>query len=136
MAICKANRFILQIVPICILFLPSLPGCANAVVQPAVFSVSNVDLEPEAPHTSELFTISCTVTNSGGQQGSYEAVLYITRYLSILEEEPDSTRSYSQTVAVAPGESKMVTFESLSLNVDGIYKARIEDLHETFEVGC
>ena len=108
-------------------------SCAPS--SPPAFSISPLELEPLAPHTSELFTISFTITNSGGRQGEYQAVLYIVRMISLTEEDPASEKSFSQTVSVLAGQSCLVEFKSLSLG-DGLYKASIEKELKYFEVGC
>ena len=112
-----------------------LPACTGASSGPPAFSISNMELEPKSPHISELFSVSFTLTNSGGSRGEYRAELKITRYISLLEEEAGSTMSFFKTTSVAPGQSQTVVFESITL-MEGLYKARIEDQLKTFEVGC
>ena len=114
----------------------ALAACHTPSKEPAAFSVSNLEVQPKLPLTGELFSISFTLSNSGGSRGEYEAVLHIVGYISLLEENPGSARSYSQTVSLDAGRSKTVTFESLSISADGIYKARVEDQLKVFEVGC
>ena len=111
------------------------PGCGANQEQPALFSVSELTLEPKSPLTGELFRISVMVSNTGGSKASYEVNLIIHKYLS--HQQPDilETKTFDRTVAVAAGESYYVVFDSLSLN-EGIYQARIEDLESDFEVGC
>ena len=98
-------------------------------------SCAPLEIEPLAPHTSELFTISFTLTNSRGKYGNYEAILYLVRLISLTDEDPASEKSFSQIVAVLPGHSMLVEFKSLSLG-DGLYKASVEKELKYFEVGC
>ncbi|MCK5604072.1 hypothetical protein KAR91_19450 [Candidatus Pacearchaeota archaeon] len=105
--------------------------------KPATFSVSDLTIEPREVATAELFTISVTVTNTGGSQGSYDAILYIEEMNA---GDPENVimipvRTITKSVIIAAGESKKVTFDSLGLE-DGIYFATIDELVDYFEVGC
>jgi hypothetical protein len=139
MAVCrvKYSRYLISLL-LFALFTQFLTGCSATNREPAVFFTSNLALEPKSPLTGALFSISLTVTNAGGRNGSYDAVLQITELL-ILENYKEnilSTENFTKTVIVAAGQSENVTFDSLSLQRDGIYKATIEDLVKIFEVGC
>ena len=106
--------------------------------KPAVFSVSDLTIEPREVATGELFTISVTVTNTGGSQGSHDAILYINK-LQIQDPENviiESTETFAKSVIIAACESKKVTFDSLILAADGIYIVTIDELVDYFEVGC
>ena len=105
--------------------------------KPAVFSVSDLTIEPREVATGEFFTISATVTNTGNSQVSYDAILYIEE---INVEDPEnviiiSTNTITKSTFIAAGESKKVIFDFLTLQ-DGIYTATIDELVDYFEVGC
>jgi len=105
--------------------------------KPATFSVSDLTFNPREPATGELFTISINVTNTGGSQGSYDAILVIDNILieNSINVTIISTETFNKSEIIAAGESKNITFDSLTLQ-DGIYTATIGDLVDYIEVGC
>jgi hypothetical protein len=105
--------------------------------EPATFSVSDLIIEPREVQTSEFFSISVIVINDGRSHGSYDTVLYID---CIDTTDPENViitpiDIITKNVTIAAGESKKVTFDSLSLE-DGIYTATVDKLLDYFEVGC
>jgi hypothetical protein len=117
--------------------IPTTTSLTTTNIKPAAFSVSGLTIEPREVATGELFTISVTVTNTGGSQGSYDAILYIEE---INTEDPEnviiiSAKTFTKSITIAAGESKELIFDSLSLG-PGIYTATIDELVDYFEVGC
>lgn len=109
----------------------------TTTAEPAAFSVSDLTIEPREVATGELFTISVTVTNTGGSQGSHDAILYIDE---INTEDPEnviviSAKTFTKSITIAAGDSKELIFDSLILE-PGIYTATIDELVDYFEVGC
>jgi hypothetical protein len=89
-------------------------------------------IEPREVATGELYSISVTVTNTGGSQGSYDVVLYIDE---IVTEDPENiiitpTDIITKSVVVAAGDSKEVT------STNGTFTATIDEMVDYFEVGC
>ena len=55
-----------------------LSGSFTAVELPAEFEVSNLIIEPSEVDVGEPVTISCVVTNVGGQRGTKTITLEVT----------------------------------------------------------
>ena len=91
-------------------------------VEPANFSVSSVSISPPQVKPGEEVTISFNVANTGGETGSYNAVLYIN---GAVED--------SQSVSVAPGMTKNVIF-TVSKSDAGVYDVSIAGQSGQFEV--
>jgi len=103
---------------------------------PAVFSVSNMVIEPREIATDSLFSISVTIINTGGSQGNYDAVLYIDEVFINLEvTKITPAKSITKNVTVGAGYSEEIIFDSLSLH-DGLYTVAIGELKDYIEVGC
>ncbi len=103
---------------------------------PAVFSVSNMVIEPREIATDSLFSISVTVTNTGGSQGNYDAVLYIDElFINIEVTKITPVKSITKNVTVGAGYSEEIVFDLLYLN-DGLYTVAVGDLKDYIEVGC
>jgi hypothetical protein len=103
---------------------------------PAVFSVSNMVIEPRDIATGSLFSISVTITNTGGSQGNYDAVLYIDEVLINLEiTKITPAEAITKNVTVGAGYSEEIIFDSLNLN-EGLYTVVVGDLKDYIEVGC
>ena len=105
--------------------------------KPAAFLVLDLIIEPREVQSSDYFSISIMATNTGGTQGNYDAILYIDE---VNAEDPknvitNTVRTLTKSVIIAAGESKKVTFDSISLQ-DGLYIATINELIDYFEVGC
>lgn len=112
----------------------TIPGTNS---KSAIFSVSDLTIEPREPATGELFAISVTITNYGKSQGNYNAILYIEE-IDVEDLENIiiiSANTITKSVIIAAGESKNVIFDSLTLE-DGIYTATIAKLVDYIEVGC
>jgi len=103
---------------------------------PAVFSVSNMVIEPRDIATDSLFSISVTITNTGGSQGNYDAVLYIDEVLINLEiTKITPAETITKNVMIGSGNSEEIIFDSLSLN-EGLYTVTVGDQKDYIEVGC
>ena len=103
---------------------------------PAVFSLSGLTIEPREILTDELFAISVIVSNTGGNQGIYDAVLYIEEVMiDLTATKITSVDAITKSVAVAAGGSQVVVFDSLQLT-DGLYTVAIGELKDYIEVGC
>jgi hypothetical protein len=91
-------------------------------VEPANLSVSSVSISPHQVKPGEEVTISFNVTNTGGETGSYNAVLYI-----------DGAVENSQSVSVSPGMTENVIF-TVSKSDAGVYDVSIAGQSGQFEV--
>jgi len=96
--------------------MPELP------VAPASLSASGLSISPHQVKPDQEVTISINVANSGGETGSYNAVLYIN---GAVED--------SQSVSVAPGMTKNVIF-TVSKSDAGVYDVLIAGQSGQFEV--
>lgn len=109
----------------------------TTTAKPAAFLASDLTIDPREVQTSDYFTIYITATNTGGSQGSYDAILYIDE---VNAEDPENVitstvKTLTKSVVIAAGESKEVAFESISLQ-EGLYTVAIDELIDYFEVGC
>ena len=91
-------------------------------VEPANLSVSSVSISPQQVEPGEEVTISFNVANTGGETGSYNAVLYINGAVET-----------SQSVSVAPGMTENVIF-TVSKSDAGVYDVSIAGQSGQFEV--
>jgi hypothetical protein len=91
-------------------------------VEPANLSVSSVSISPQQVKPGEEVTISFNVANTGGETGSYNAVLYIN---GAVED--------SQSVSVAPGMTEDVIF-TVSKSEAGVYDVSIAEQSGQFTV--
>jgi PKD repeat protein len=82
-------------------------------VKPASLSCSALHISPQQVKPGQEVTISINVANTGGETGSYNAILYIN---SVVED--------SQSVSVAGGTSKNVIF-TVSKSDAGVYDVLI-----------
>ena len=89
---------------------------------PAAFSLSNLAVQPTEIKPGELVTITVTVANTGGTQGSYTVALK-------LNEVEEAEKS----VIVAAGGSEIVTF-SVSREEAGSYSVTVDGLSASFTV--
>ena len=125
------KKFILVLSTLLLLLVP-LTACSTdgddngngtgAPPAPAAFSVSNLSIEPVECGANETVTISISVANTGGSQGSYNAVLNTNGV-------PEETRS----VTIAAGNSQTVTF-SVTREDAGSYTVTIGGLSGLFTV--
>jgi len=85
---------------------------------PAEFRVSDLVISPTVVNPGQVVTISCTVTNM-----TYEAGAYTVKLGGDFMAE--------QTVSLAPGESKVVSFEVVP-DVARTYSVTVDGLSGTF----
>ena len=90
---------------------------------PANLSASALSISPQQVQPGEEVTISINVANTGGETGSYNAVLYINE---VVED--------SQTMSVAAGASKNVIF-TVTKSQAGVYDVSLAGQSGQFEVG-
>jgi len=90
--------------------------------EPTNLSVSSVSISPQRVNPGEEVTISINVANTGGETGSYNAILYIN---GVVED--------SQSVSVAGGASKNVIF-TVSKSDAGVYDVSIAGQSGQFTV--
>jgi len=93
-----------------------------APVGPANLSASLLDITPQQVEPGEEVTISINVANTGGETGSYNAVLYINE---VVED--------NQSVSVAAGASKDVIF-TVTKSQAGGYDVSLAGQNGQFEV--
>ena len=110
---------ILAVILSFLLFTTMLVGCTT---EPAVFSLSNLTIEPAEVAPNETVTISVSIANTGGSQGSHDVVLTING----VEEE-------TKSVTLAVDDSRNVTF-SVTKGDTGTYSVTIEGLSGSFNV--
>jgi len=97
-------------------------GMPEIPVEPASVSASALDISPQQVKPGQDVTISINVANTGGETGSYNAVLYIN---SVVED--------SQSVSVAGGTSKNVIF-TVTKSKAGVYDVSLAGQTGQFEV--
>lgn len=86
---------------------------------PAEFRVSDLVISPTVVNPGQVVTISCTVTNMTYQAGDYTVTL-------------GGDFMAEQTVSLAPGESKVVSFEVVP-DVARTYSVTVDGLSGTFK---
>ena len=89
---------------------------------PAAFSVSNLTVSPTEVKAEEPVTITVSVANSGGTEGSYEVVLKI-----------NGVEEAEETVTVAAGKSTEVSFSVTKADA-GSYNVVVDGLSGGFTV--
>jgi transcriptional regulator with XRE-family HTH domain len=99
---------------------PSPPAAAPAA--PAAFATSDLTVSPAQVNIGETVTITVSVANTGGKEGSYTAVLNI-----------NGVKEAEKSLAIAGGDSKIATF-SVSRQESGSYSVAVNDLSATFTV--
>jgi len=77
--------------------------------EPASFEMSPLDISPEQVQPNQRVRISSNITNSGGEVGNCDAVLYINGQIED-----------SQTVSISPGSARTVVF-SITKATPGTY---------------
>jgi hypothetical protein len=95
---------------------------AVAPVMPGNLSASSLSITPQQVEPGQEVTISVNVVNTGGETGSYDAILYIN---GVVED--------SQSVSVAAGTSKNVIF-TVSKSEAGVYDVSLAGQSGQFEV--
>ena len=89
---------------------------------PAVFSVSNLSVEPAEVEPNEAVTISLSVANTGGTEGSYTVVLRL-----------NGVKEAEKRVTIAAGASEIVIF-SVTRELAGSYSVTVDGLSASFTV--
>ena len=108
-----------QSVPVSLHIVSALP---ELPVAPAKLSASGLHISPQQVEPGQEVTISINVANSGGETGSYNAVLYINGAVET-----------SQSVSVAPGMTKNVIFKVTKSDA-GVYDVSIAGQNGQFTV--
>ncbi|HUV56557.1 MAG TPA: CARDB domain-containing protein, partial [Dehalococcoidales bacterium] len=91
---------------------------------PAAFSVSNLTVKPAEVQLNEAVTITVSVANTGGTEGSYSVVLKM-----------DGVKEAEKSVTIAAGSSEMVTF-SVTREDAGSYSVAVDGLSGSFTVAA
>jgi len=89
---------------------------------PAAFSVSNISVEPTEVQPKEVVTITVSVANTGGMEGSHTLVLKI-----------NGVKEAEKTITVAPGNIKAVSF-TVTKEQPGSYSVTVDGLGSSFIV--
>jgi hypothetical protein len=87
----------------------SLPSCREA----ALFVIGAVEIMPAEITAGETATVSVKITNRGGVEGTYHAILQV-----------NTTEVASQDVTLPPGASRIVTFP-LTRSTPGTYRISV-----------
>ena len=98
------------------------PAAPAAPPSPAAFVTSNLGVGPDVVRPGEDTVVRVTVTNTGGQQGTYKVVLKV-----------DGETAKTQDVILAGGASRRVLF-NLTMFITGTHTAAIDQLSVTFMV--
>jgi hypothetical protein len=93
-----------------------------AAVTPAVFSLSELSVQPAQVKPAETVTVSVKVSNTGGKEGSYPAVLMI-----------NGEKEQEKSLTLASGSHKTVVFELVE-SAAGEYRVAIGHLEGGFTV--
>jgi hypothetical protein len=97
-----------------------LPACGgdgdSGTPGPAEFEVISLDVEPTEVTTGDTLTITAVVENTGGSEGTYNAVLTV-----------DDDIVETKEVTLAAGETQMATF-SLVVTEAGTYQLGVGEL--------
>ena len=137
----KKYRYLILAIGLIILILPLLAiGCTQAVPEPgkvspnagnvpnriakeyADFVVGPLSVVRNGVSVGEAATVAATITNTGGIQGTYTAVLDI-----------DGKQADTKIVTVGPGKTEAVSFQ-VTKNTPGIYKLEIGQSAATLSV--
>lgn len=115
------KRLIISILMVVLLF--TFAGCSESEsAPPAVFSLSNLAIEPTEAKPNETVTISVSVFNTSSRTGTHDVVLIING----MEEE-------TKSVTVHPRDREHVIFGVTRGDV-GTYTVTIENLSDLFSV--
>jgi len=93
-----------------------------ALEKPAHFLASPLNISPQEIQPNQQVNISISITNDGGETGSYEAVLYINGQME-----------NSQTVSISSGSTQNVAF-SVTRATPGTYTISLGGQQEQFTV--
>ncbi len=100
------------------------PVSENTPPAPAAFSTSNLSIQPLEVQPQEAVTVTLSVANTGGTEGSYSVVLMI-----------DGAKETERSVTVAAGGSQSVSF-SLAREEAGSYSIAVDKLTGSFTVAA
>lgn len=89
---------------------------------PAAFSVTNLSVKPLEVELKEVVTISLSVANTGGTEGSYSVVLKI-----------NGVKEADKSITIAAGKSQDVSF-SVAKEKAGSYSVDVDGLSASFTV--
>ncbi len=89
---------------------------------PAAFSVSNLSIQPAEVEPNEAVTISVSVANIGGTEGSYTVVLMV-----------NGATEAEESVTIAAGDSQSVSFSVTQEDADS-YSVAIDELSGSFVI--
>ncbi len=89
---------------------------------PAAFSVSDLSIQPAEVQPNEIVTITVSVANTGGTEGSYSVVLNI-----------NGAKEAEKSVTIAAGSSQDVSF-SVTREDAGSYSVSVAGLSRSFTV--
>lgn len=81
------------------------------------FAYSNLQVSPEQYHSQGTCTVTCEVTNTGSRSGDEIVQLYIRDKVSSVTTYDSVLRGFER-VALAPGETKTVSFEILPSHLE------------------
>lgn len=112
------NHILINIAVIVILLSSIFVSCAK----PAEFTVVDLSLEPAEIVAGASSTASARVSNTGGTEGTYSAVLVI-----------NSEKSETKSVLINPGGTEVVTF-TVSRPTPGRYEVAIGSQKQTLTV--
>ena len=101
----------------------SAPTPAALSATPAAFTTSNLTITPDTVKPGEPATVGVTVTNTGGEQGTY----------TVMVKLHDGTIIGMQDITLAGGASKNVAV-SISLNSAGTHMLMVDDLDRNLVV--
>lgn len=105
-----------------------IPACGgdgdSGTPPPADFEVVSLDVEPSAVAVGETVTITAVVENSGGSEGTYNAVLTV-----------DGATIDTRATSIAAGASETVTF-SLVVDEAGTYEIGVGELSSSIIVAA
>jgi|GEM_PF-3443400 len=91
---------------------------------PAAFSVSNLSIQPAEVQPNEAVTITLSVANTGGAEGSYSVVIKI-----------NGATEAERSITLTPGESQNVSF-SVTREEAASYNVTVEELSASFTVAA
>ncbi len=101
---------------------PPPPPPVPPAPEPAVFTVSSLNVTPASVRTGEPVTISLSVANTGGSEGSYTVTLKV-----------NGLKEAEKSVTVAAGSSQTVSF-SVTKAASGSYSVEVNGLSASFTV--
>jgi len=98
------------------------PPTPPAVPEPAAFTTSGLMVSPSEVNVGETVTITVSVANTGGTEGTYATILNI-----------NGVKEAEKSVTVDAGDSKIVTF-SVTKQEPGSYSVAVDGLSASFTV--